>query len=153
MKRRSLLVSAALCAVLAGTAYAQGLGGRLGGWHAPQVQRISGLSVEQQAAFEQLRQRQQAFRVAAHEEVGALLTQAQAELAQPDADLRALNAETSRTLAALAIEANGLRQARLGFYESLDAEQQAQARAFLQQRLSRLQRMHALIGDFLADAQ
>lgn len=153
MKRRSLLISAALCAVLAGTAYAQGVGGRLAGWRAQQAAQISGLSVEQQAAFTDLRQRQQAFRDAAHAEVGALMAQAQTELARPDADLRALSAETSRTLVALAIEANGLRQARLGFYESLDAEQQAQVRALLQKRLERMQRVHALIGDFLADAQ
>lgn len=154
MKRSSLLIAAALSVALVGTAYAQGFGGRLAGWRvsaaAPQ---IHGLSASQQAAFQQLQARQSAFRSAAHDEIGALIRGAQQELSDPNADLRSVSQSTTRTLAALAFEANSLREERLAFYETLTAAQQSEVRAALQRRLERMARVHALVGDFLADAE
>ncbi len=154
MKRSSLLIAAALSVALVGTAYAQGFGGRLAGWRvsaaAPQ---IHGLSTSQQAAFQQLQARQSAFRSAAHDEIGALIRGAQQELSDPNADLRSVSQSTTRTLAALAFEANSLREERLAFYETLTAAQQSEVRAALQRRLERMARVHALVGDFLADAE
>ncbi len=154
MKRSSLLIAAALSIALVGTAYAQGLGGRLSAWRsAATAPQIHGLSAPQQDAFEQLQSRQAAFRRAAHGEIGDLIHDAQAELADPAADLRALSANTTRTLAALAFEANSLREERLAFYETLSAAQQSEVRAALQRRLERMARIHALVGDFLADTE
>lgn len=154
MKRSSLLIAAALSIALVGTAYAQGLGGRLSAWRsAATAPQIHGLSAPQQDAFEQLQSRQLAFRRAAHGEIGDLIRDAQTELADPAADLRALSANTTRTLAALAFEANSLREERLAFYETLTAAQQSEVRAALQRRLERMARVHALVGDFLADAE
>jgi hypothetical protein len=150
MTRSSFLLAATLCAALVGAAYAQGLGGRLAAWRGDAI-ALSGLSAQQSSAFTDLQARQRAFRRAAHAEFGQLLDSAQTELAQPDADLRALSQDTTRTLSALALEAAALRQERLAFYESLNPAQQAEARAMLQRRLARLQHVHALIGDVLAD--
>ncbi|HRG17399.1 MAG TPA: hypothetical protein PLB00_15480 [Pseudomonadota bacterium] len=154
MKRSSLLIAAALSVALVGTAYAQGLGGRLSAWRASAAAlQIHGLSASQQDAFAQLQSRQIAFRRAAHGEIGALIQGAQQELSDPNADLRSLSQNTTRTLAALAFEANSLREERLAFYETLTAAQQSEVRAALQRRLERMARVHALVGDFLADAE
>lgn len=153
MKRSSLVTAIALSAVLLGSAYAQGLGGRLLAGRAAPVVQVAGLSAAQQLTLQDLQQRQLAFRRAAHDEVGSLIDAAQNELADPQADLRSLSQQTTRTFAALALEANSLREARLAFYETLDAEQQAAIREHLQRRLARLERVHALVGDFLVDAQ
>ena len=153
MKRSSVVIAIVLTAALVGTVYAQGLGGRLLGARPPAPIQIVGLSAAQQLTFHELQQRQQAFRRAAHDEVGDLIDAAQAELDAPQADLHGLSQQTTRTLAALALEANALREARLAFYDSLNAQQQAAIRAHMQQRLARLERLHALVGDFLVDAQ
>ena len=154
MKRSSLLIAAALSVALVGTAYAEGLGGRLSAWRASAAAlQIHGLSASQQDAFAQLQSRQIAFRRAAHGEIGALIQGAQQELSDPNADLRSLSQNTTRTLAALAFEANSLREERLAFYETLTAAQQSEVRAALQRRLERMARVHALVGDFLADAE
>jgi len=154
MKPTLAVIAIALCAALLGSVSARGLGER---WmsvrSAPVTLQIAGLDASQQQSLRELQQRQAAFRITAHAEIGQLIESAQHDLADPHADLRAMSQQTTRTLVALAAEMNALREGRLAFYESLDAEQQHAAREFLQLRLARLQRFHALVGDFLADAQ
>lgn len=80
-----------------------------------------------------------------------LIDTAQDELSQPEADLGALASQAEATLQPLVFEARALRQSRLDFYDSLNADQQAEVRAWMQRRLERAERLHGVVGDFLND--
>lgn len=114
--------------------------------------QISGLDAAQQAQLVALRAQVRQGRQAAHAGAGELIEHARAELAKPDADLRMLGAHAESVLLPILIDARANREARIAFYESLDATQQAEVRTWLQHRLDRAERIHALVGDFLADA-
>lgn len=113
--------------------------------------QISGLNATQQATLDQLRTATQAQRRDAHARIGALLDTAVEELSRPDADLQALSAEAEATLLPLLLDARAKRQQKLAFYNELNAAQQAEVRAWMQQRLTRAKRLHAVVGDFLND--
>lgn len=134
----TLLVSAAIAAAAP----------RPGAWLAAvRAPQISGLSPAQQATFDALRRTTQAQHRAAHAEVGALIGAAREELARPDADLAALSAQAESTLLPLVLEARARRAEGLAFYDGLGPEQQAQLRTWMSQRLARIERLHAVVGD------
>lgn len=113
--------------------------------------QISGLSAAQQVVLTDIRTQTQAQRRDAHARIGALIDTAQDELSQPEADLGALASQAEATLLPLVFEARVLRQSRLDFYNTLNADQQAEVRDWMQRRLERAERVHAVIGDFLND--
>lgn len=150
MKRRTLMFSALIALGVAGSAVAGELHAR---WMARQTAQPSAqslhLDTRQTQTFNDLQARQRAFRQAAYAAIGDLLVDAHSELASNAGDLPALSAEVDRTLVALVAEQHSLKSQRMAFYQSLDSEQQAAVQQALLQRVERLQRLHAAVGDFL----
>lgn len=138
-------------AALLGAAVAQADGPRLlGRSFAPMAApQVSGLSSAQEAQLLALREDAAAGRRAAHAAMGNLLSTAQAELARDDADLHALSREAEAVMFSIALDMRAQRGERLAFYDTLTPDQQSQVRNFLSGRMARLQRIHALVGDFL----
>ena len=110
------------------------------------------LSADQRSQLEQLLADQRNFRRAAHSEIGVLLTDTQADLLAPDADLHQITNEADRALLALLAEARSLRDQRMAFYDSLDERQQSEVRALLAQKMERGKRLHAFVGDLIDQA-
>lgn len=140
----SLLVSAAIVA-----AAVPSHGAWLAAARGPQ---IAGLTPAQQATLDELRRTTWAQHRAVHAEVGALIDSAHQELERPDADLAALSTQAEASLVPLVLDARARRAERLAFYDSLAPEQQAQVRDWMKQRLARVERLHAVIGDFLDES-
>ena len=107
------------------------------------------LSADQRRQLEQLLADQRSFRRAAHSELGALLSDTQADLLAPEADLHQIANEADRALLAMVAEARSLRDQRMAFYDSLDERQQAEVRALLAKRMDRAKRLHAFVGDLI----
>jgi len=151
--RKLILVGAtALALTVAGTALAQqSFAAR---WHERQEAAIArlDLSTDQRQQLDRLLADQREFRRAAHAEVGVLLTETQADLLAPDADLHQIAAGADRAVLALVAEARAMRQQRMAFYDSLDARQQSEVRALLAKRLDRAKRLHAFVGDLIDQA-
>jgi Spy/CpxP family protein refolding chaperone len=113
--------------------------------------QISGLSAAQHATLTNLHTQTLSQRRDAHARIGALIETARDELSHPDADLAALSSQAEATLLPLILEARVQRQSKLDFYNTLNPSQQAEVRAWLQRRLGRVERLHAVTGDFLND--
>lgn len=155
MKTRSLVLVGLSTLALAMTgvtlAQQQSFGAR---WFERQEAALSrlDLDVEQRAQLDQLLADQRSFRRAAHAEIGVLLTDTQADLRAPEADLHQIAAEVDRSLFALVAESRSLRAQRMAFYDSLSPEQQAEVRSLLADRLERGKRLHAFVGDLIDQA-
>lgn len=152
MKRRTLLISGLIALGIAGSAVAGGLHAR---WMARQAMAPTaqslGLDANQSAAFNELQERQGEFRRAAHAAIGTLIADAHDELSKDSADLAVLSAEVDRTLLALVIENRSLKTERMAFYQTLTPQQKSQLHQAMLERVERLQRLHATIGDFLQE--
>lgn len=152
MKRRTLWISGLICLGIASSAWAGGLHTRWMARHAlqPTAQSL-GLDAAQSRAYSDLQGRQLAFRRAAHATIGSLIDTAHDELSKDSVDLSGLLAEVDRTLLALLIENRNLKAERMDFYQTLTPEQKSKANRALLQRIERLQRLHAAIGDLLQE--
>lgn len=149
-----LLVSLGLAAlVMAGSVLAAGLPAR---WRTAALPPISaealGLDPASSAELARLQSRQQAFRIAAYDTLGSLLSEARSELANPQPQLPALSADIDQALLALALEHRAMRAERMQFYQSLDAGQQALVHERLRQRLDHLAQLHSRLAPWLAQA-
>ncbi len=153
MKRRTLILSSLIALSIAGSAVAGGLHAR---WSARQALHPSaqslGLNATQTATFDELQVRQREFRRAAHETVGMLMADVHSELSGDSVDLASVAAEVERTLFTLVVENRSLKTERMAFYQTLNPEQKAQVHRALLQRIARLQRLHAAVGDFLHES-
>lgn len=151
-KRRTVIVSSLLTLAMATAAIAGGLPGRFAAQRAaPPTAAALGLDATQTLAYADLQRQQRAFREAAHASIGTLLQDARVELSSNDADLTALSSEVDQTLIAIVMENRGLKRERMAFYQSLNTDQKSRVHAALLQRLERLQRLHAAVGDFLIE--
>lgn len=152
MKRRHLILSAMLSVAVTGAALASGLPGRLLAHRVglPSAATL-GLDATQTTVYAGLQNHQRAFRRATYAAIGSLLDDAHVELSSDSVDIAALSAEVDRTLLAIVIESRSLKNERINFYQSLNGEQKARVNAALLQRLERLQRAHAALGDFLIE--
>ena len=152
MRRRTLVLSSLLALAIAGAAVAGGLPARLAGQRfAPPTAKELGLDAAQSSAYAELQARQRAFRRAAHASLGNLIADAEAELSAEQVDLAALSSEVDRTLFAIVMENRGLKSERMAFYQSLDEAQKARVHVALRQRVERMQRLHAVLGDLMID--
>ena len=148
-----LMIAGALALAVAGGAVAQNTFGAR--WLARQQAFAASLDLTaaQQASLSQLRARELAFRGDARADVAQLATRVKADLADPHADLHAtvhtIQSDVDRLLAAH----RDVTAAKLAFYDSLDARQQAKVRAQLLARIEKLERLRDALVDFAEVAQ
>lgn len=135
---RKTLLALALAVGLAGTGHA--IAGPFLNRPTPPTAAELGLTAEQAAQWQAIQADASALRQATLAQVKAELDRTQEELAQPDADLRAIGQQYQSIALAALLEQRQLRDRRLAFYASLDPQQQAQVRAFLLEVSERAER-------------
>jgi hypothetical protein len=111
----------------------------------------AGLSAAELATWRRLSAEERAIRAEARETMRALAQRAQSQLAQPDADLRALAAEGEARADRLAQQLRSLRERKLDLYDSLSGAQQAEVRERLRERIDRMQRLGRAIDAAMSD--
>lgn len=126
---RKTLLALALAAGLASTGDA--FAGPFLDRPAPPTAAELGLSPAQAAEWQAIQADAKALRAATLQQVKAELDHTQAELAQPDADLRAIGQQYQSIAFAALLEQRQLRERRLAFYAGLNPQQQAQVREYL----------------------
>lgn len=152
--RTTLAIALTLAVAGAGAAAAQN-GPFASRWLARQQAFVASLDLTagQQASLSQLRARELAFRGDARADVAQLATRVKADLADPHADLhatvRTIQSDVDRLLAAH----REVTTAKLAFYDTLDARQQAKVREQLLARIEKLERLRDALVDFAEVAQ
>ena len=104
------------------------------------------LTPVQRAELMALMLQAQALRAGVQDDVDALIDEAKAELAQPDADLRTLALEREAVVDARLANLRSLRDGLIEFYyDDLDPTQQAQIRQMLLTKVERMERLRDVL--------
>lgn len=157
MKTKSLVLATLIALAVAGAAgYAHARGALFAAPGPDKVLAIASqqlsLQPHQQAQLRPLLVRAAKLRADVRNDAEAVMAASRAELARPDANLRALSVERQAVVDSRLLEARALRDDFIAFYEDeLDPRQQSLAREHMLTRIDRIEsvidRLQALRGD------
>ncbi len=149
MKRTQVLISSALLTcVLGASAYASMP--RPSAFAPPTASEL-GLDARHTATWNALREETLNLRESAREEIRSKLHQAYALLADDNADLGALAASNDSAIDDALARSRALRDRKLAFYQTLNADEQRAVRSAMRSRLERAQRLRAAFATLSGD--